>query len=54
MFLFPTAVNIFIFWITDNFLMYQTVQKQKVSVDNDDSDQELLQEENDNTTNPLA
>ena len=55
MFFFPVVVNIFIFWITDNFLMRESGRRLKSSVEScDDSDQELLQEDNDNQTNPMA
>lgn len=52
MFMFPTLINIFIFWITDNLLMRHEVQKHKVllSTDEDSSDQELLEDE----PNPIA
>lgn len=55
MFFFPTVINIFIFWITDNFLMRNQNQKIKKHVTiehNADSDQELLQENNDNQSDP--
>ena len=49
MFLFPTCVNIFIFWITDNFLMNQKSKQAKTqNNDESDTDQELLLGENDN------
>ena len=56
MFFFPTVINIFIFWITDNFLMRNQKQKIKkhVTIEHHDadSDQELLQENNDNQSHP--
>ena len=56
MFFFPTVINIFIFWITDNFLMRNQNQKIKkhVTIEHNDadSDQELLQENNDNQSHP--
>ena len=58
MFFFPTVINVFIFWITDNFLMRaeNKTARKHVTIErgSDDSDQELLQENNDNHTTPRA